>query len=203
MWAKQLSILLHIAITPYSHSFHATTLRRAPSGLKSSKFVHARNKITSTKLDISTNTESAFTSTTSYAFENKDIDNLFKQNKEWVNNNNDNDNDKHSPKHNPSYLWIGSSDARIVPVNEIIGEDAGSVITVHNIGNIVCETDFALNSVLQYAVDVLKVPHIIVCGNYDCDGVRASMIKQDINILQSGTVTSSPLQHWLANIQHV
>ena len=88
---------------------------------------------------------------------------------------------------------LGPSDAR-VPVNEIIGEEAGSVFTVRNIANIVCETDVALNSALQYAIAVLNVPHIIVCGNYDCKGVRASMENKGLD---------SPLGNWLINIRDV
>jgi hypothetical protein len=88
---------------------------------------------------------------------------------------------------------LGCSDAR-VPANEIMGEECGSVFVVRNVANLVISTDFNLMAALQYAVTVLKVPHIIVCGHYDCGGVRASMERKD---------TSPPLENWLRNIRDV
>jgi len=87
----------------------------------------------------------------------------------------------------------GCSDAR-VPANEIMGEDAGSVFVVRNVANMVVNTDFNLMSALQYAVNVLKIPHIIVCGHYDCGGVRASIENVD---------HAPPLENWLRNIRDV
>jgi carbonic anhydrase len=88
---------------------------------------------------------------------------------------------------------LGCSDAR-VPANEIMGEECGSVFVVRNVANLVVSTDFNLMAALQFAVNVLKVPHIIVCGHYDCGGVRASMERKD---------TSPPLENWLRNIRDV
>jgi carbonic anhydrase len=87
----------------------------------------------------------------------------------------------------------GCADAR-VPANEIMGEDAGSVFVVRNVANLVVATDVNLMAALQYAVTVLEVPHIIVCGHYDCGGVRASMAKKD---------HLPPLENWLRNIRDV
>ena len=93
--------------------------------------------------------------------------------------------------HSPKILWIGCSDAR-VPANEIIGEPPGSVFVHRNIANCVVNTDFNCMSVIQYAIDVLKVKHIIVCGHYDCGGIRASLELVD---------HKSPLENWLRNIR--
>lgn len=93
--------------------------------------------------------------------------------------------------HAPKILWIGCSDAR-VPANEVIGEPPGSVFVHRNIANMVVNTDFNCMSVIQYAIDVLKVKHIIVCGHYDCGGVRAALEPWD---------HKSPLENWLRNIR--
>lgn len=95
--------------------------------------------------------------------------------------------------HAPKILWIGCSDAR-VPANEMIGEAPGNVFVHRNIANQVVNTDFNCMSVIQYAVDVLQVKHIIVCGHYDCGGVKAALVNAD---------HSSPLENWLRNIRDI
>ncbi|MDY0206128.1 MAG: carbonate dehydratase [Pseudomonas sp.] len=84
----------------------------------------------------------------------------------------------------PEYLWIGCSDAR-VPANEIVGMLPGDLFVHRNVGNVVLHTDLNCLSVIQYAVDVLKVKHILITGHYGCGGVRAAMQDKQVGLTDS------------------
>ena len=106
-----------------------------------------------------------------------ELKHLFENNRAWANKITQQDPsffDTLSKQQNPEYLWIGCSDSR-VPANEIVGLLPGELFVHRNVANIVLHTDLNCQSVLQYATDVLKVKHIIVCGHYGCGGVAAAI----------------------------
>ncbi len=120
---------------------------------------------------------------------------LFDDNKEWARKIKETDPDfflKLADQQTPEYLWIGCSDSR-VPANQLVGKMPGEIFVHRNIANVVVHTDLNCLSVIQFAVEVLKVKHIIVCGHYRCGGIKAAMDNQEHGLIDN----------WLCHIKDV
>lgn len=119
--------------------------------------------------------------------------NLFKNNELWVSSKLSKDpNFFHRTAQDqvPRYLWIGCSDSR-VPANEIVGLEPGELFVHRNVANLCPHTDFNCLSVLEFAIDILKIEHVIVCGHYNCGGVKAAMQEHQLGLVDN----------WLRNIR--
>lgn len=125
----------------------------------------------------------------------KKLPELFENNRQWV--------EQMQQKHpdffddlaegqNPDYLWIGCADSR-VPASEVVGLTAGDMFVHRNVANVVLHSDLNCQSVLQYAVEVLKVKHVIICGHYGCGGVTSAYEGTDLGLIDN----------WLQSIQDV
>ncbi|RTL57942.1 MAG: carbonate dehydratase [Rhodocyclaceae bacterium] len=126
---------------------------------------------------------------------NSDLSHLFKNNREWAERIRAEDPDffpKLAKLQSPEYLWIGCADSR-VPANEITGLLPGEVFVHRNVANVVVHTDLNCLSVLQFAIDVLKVRHVMVVGHYGCGGVRAALEDMKLGLIDN----------WLRHIQDV
>jgi len=120
---------------------------------------------------------------------------LFENNQQWVANQTHQNPDffkNMADAQDPKYLWIGCSDSR-VPANEIVGLPPGELFVHRNVANLCPHTDFNCLSVLEYAIDLLKIQHVIVCGHYGCGGVRAAMQDHQLGLVDN----------WLRNIRDV
>ncbi|MFS0756651.1 carbonate dehydratase [Noviherbaspirillum sp. 1P10PC] len=120
---------------------------------------------------------------------------LFENNRQWAAAISAEDADffkKLAAQQTPEYLWIGCSDSR-VPANELLGLLPGELFVHRNIANVVVHTDLNCLSVLQFAVDVLKVKHVIVCGHYGCSGVHAALVGRRVGLADN----------WLRHVQDV
>jgi carbonic anhydrase len=120
---------------------------------------------------------------------------LFESNRQWAKDIRTTDPfffEKLSKQQSPKYLWIGCSDSR-VPANEIVGLLPGELFVHRNVSNLVVHTDMNCLSVMQYAVSVLKVEHIIVCGHYGCGGIAASIEERPHGLIDN----------WLRNVRDI
>lgn len=125
----------------------------------------------------------------------KNLSHLFENNLKWANSIKRKDPEFFSTlskQQAPEILWIGCSDSR-VPANEIINLPPGEVFVHRNIANVVVHTDLNCLSVIQFAVDVLKIKHIIVCGHYGCGGIKAAMDNESYGLIDN----------WLRHIEDV
>jgi carbonic anhydrase len=123
------------------------------------------------------------------------LGNLFENNRAWAERMREQDPEfflKLSQQQSPAYLWIGCSDSR-VPANQIVGQLPGEIFVHRNIANLVVHTDLNCLSVMQFAVEILKVRHIIVCGHYGCSGVRAVLRRDRLGLSDN----------WLRHVQDV
>lgn len=121
------------------------------------------------------------------------LHNLIQNNQKWAQNKVLNDPayfQTLSKLQNPEYLWIGCSDSRIPP-NEIVGLNPGELFVHRNVANLILHTDMNCLSVVQFAIEILKVKHIIVCGHYGCSGVQAAMENKQHGLID----------HWLRDIK--
>lgn len=124
-----------------------------------------------------------------------DLDNLFNNNRQWAEQIKAEDPEffkKLSKQQTPEYLWIGCADSR-VPANEIVGLMPGELFVHRNVANLVIQTDLNCLSVMQFAVEYLKVKHVIVTGHYGCGGVNAALANQQFGLLD----------YWVRNIREV
>ena len=125
----------------------------------------------------------------------KSLQHLIDSNRDWAKKIIDRDPEfflRLSRQQSPRYLWIGCSDSR-VPANEIVGLPPGELFVHRNVANIVVHTDLNCLSVMQFAVDVLAVEHIIVCGHYGCSGVRSALSNERLGLCDN----------WLRHVQDV
>src|SRR5215831_14471392 len=123
------------------------------------------------------------------------LDQLFTNNRKWAEAIKGRDPgffDRLSRQQAPSYLWIGCSDSR-VPANEIVGLSPGELFVHRNVANVVVPSDLNCLSVLQYAIDALKVEHVIVCGHYGCGGVEAAWKRTAYGLIDN----------WLRHVQDI
>lgn len=120
---------------------------------------------------------------------------LFENNREWVKSKigkNPDYFEQMAQAQDPAYLWVGCADSR-VPANEIVGLEPGELFVHRNVANLFPHTDFNCLSVLEYAVDLLKIQHVIVCGHYGCGGVKAAMEDHRLGLVDN----------WLRHIRDV
>ncbi len=125
----------------------------------------------------------------------RELKNLFQKNDDWVKRRLSQDPaffKKLASDQVPNYLWIGCSDSR-VPANEVVGLEPGELFVHRNVANIFPHTDFNCLSVLEFAIKILKIKHVIVCGHYGCEGIKAAMQDHQLGLVDN----------WLRHIRDI
>ena len=123
------------------------------------------------------------------------LNNLFENNRRWAAGLSESDPDffrRLSGQQSPAYLWIGCSDSR-VPATQLVGLSPGEMFVHRNVANLVVHTDLNCLSVMQFAVEALRVRHVIVCGHYGCGGVQAALADRKLGLIDN----------WLRHVQDV
>ncbi len=187
---RQIKVIGTLGILAIAHEEGLLDLRQALARLRQTTF-HVSPRL----LTVILQRYQLTTKRRKISFDMKTLDHLLAKNREWAHEIVTADPEffqRLSHQQSPEYLWIGCSDSR-VPANQIVGLLPGELFVHRNVANVVVHTDLNCLSVLQYAIEVLKVKHVIVCGHYGCGGVLAALQDRRLGLIDN----------WLRHIQDV